>query len=279
MPLNKYFAYGSCMNEADFRRSLQRAGLEKDYIILGVTKLSDYRLAFTRYSYGREGGVLDMLPSPGDYVLGIVYEVTDRALKEIDRREGVYVGAYYRDTVQIQVGDEVVEAYTYFVKDKLEKEIPPSEEYQNIVYEAMKQASFPDEYIKKYFLDHIKIINGEVINKENYIYDVEVYDSSRALDNTGVNVIGMPKSLREQLEVEIGEIIHVKYEGKEATLQVHQTDSRLLIGGSAPADDPSNHVCIPKVIREKLGLIEQEAYHRRNYSAFRKKFSSVTICK
>lgn len=165
MPLNKYFAYGSCMNEADFRRSLKRSGLDKDYTIIGLAKLSDYRLAFTRYSYGRGGGVLDMLPSPGDYVLGIVYEVTDRALKAIDRREGVYVGAYYRDTVQIQVGDEVVEAYTYFVNDKLEEEVPPSEEYQNIVYEAMKQASFPDEYIKKYLLDHIKkmILNNKIL--------------------------------------------------------------------------------------------------------------------
>ena len=54
MPL--YFAYGSCMSLKDLARTV-------DAKLLGPATLNDYRLAFTKYSKGRQGGVVDVIPA------------------------------------------------------------------------------------------------------------------------------------------------------------------------------------------------------------------------
>ncbi|MFT5874434.1 MAG: hypothetical protein ACI8WT_003404 [Clostridium sp.] len=65
---------------------------QKDYAVLGIGKLDNYRLAFTKNSNKWKGGVLDVVNSRDhDYVLGLIIEVSDRALRTIDRREGVGV--------------------------------------------------------------------------------------------------------------------------------------------------------------------------------------------
>lgn len=278
MAVVNYFAYGSCMNEKDFIRDLKKAHLEKSYKILGVGKLEGFRLAFTRYAFTRGGGVLDMIPSLGDYVLGVVYQVPEKALiKVIDRREGVSGGAYYRDLIEIELNGEKIKAYTYLVKNKLEHEIEPSESYKEIVYEAMKNMNFPEEYINKYLLEHIASLKRN--DNDKVSYEAEVYDSSSYLDSMGTYVIGMPKSLRNLLSVDIGDWIYVRYEEKELKLKVYKTDSRLLGNGQAPADNLQFHVCIPRQVRDELGLKELDAFHRKNYPVFKKKFSCVTIYK
>ena len=62
--------------------------------------------------------VLDVVDSYNDHVLGLVIEVSDRALRSIDRREGVSVGAYERKTVSVSLSEEMVEAIVYSVVNK-----------------------------------------------------------------------------------------------------------------------------------------------------------------
>ncbi len=84
----KYFAYGSCTNVESFKETLRIAGYEDKFTICGVGILNGYRLAFTRFSGRWGGGVLDIIESAGDYVLGVVYEIPERAVSAIDKREG-----------------------------------------------------------------------------------------------------------------------------------------------------------------------------------------------
>lgn len=151
----KYFAYGSCTNVDSFKETMRNAGCEDRFHICGVGILNGYRLAFTRYSSKWGGGVLDIIESPEDYVLGVVYEIPERAIPAIDAREGA-PNCYRRiDDIKVELGFEKVEVFTYMVIQKQMEEIPPTVEYFNVVYKGMEHR-FPLEYVNKYLIDHCK---------------------------------------------------------------------------------------------------------------------------
>lgn len=150
-----YFAYGSCTNVESFRDTLRNAGCEDRFHICGVGILDGFRLAFTRRSEKWKCGVLDIVESPGDYVLGVVYEIPDKAVSAIDAREGA--PRYYRriDDIKVELGNESVEVFSYTVVNKDMNEIQPSEEYLRVVYKGMEHR-FPLEYINKYLIEHCR---------------------------------------------------------------------------------------------------------------------------
>lgn len=150
------FAYGSLTNRMEIEKTLKENGAEKDYVVLGIGKLEDYKLAFTKKSAKWNGGVLDVVTSRDhDYVLGLVIEVSDRALRAIDRREGVSVGAYVRKTVNVYLAGEMVEVIVYTVVNKERSGVKASEEYVSKVETGMREEGFPEEYINKYLIGEI----------------------------------------------------------------------------------------------------------------------------
>ncbi|HHU63108.1 MAG TPA: gamma-glutamylcyclotransferase [Clostridiales bacterium] len=151
----KYFAYGSCTNLESFKDTMREAGCEDKFRICGVDILDDYRLAFTRRSIKRKGGVLDIIESPGDYVLGVVYEIPEEAVSALDKREGA--PDFYKrvENIKVELGYEQVKVFTYTVVEKDMNEIKPTPEYFDVVYKGMKHR-FPLEYINRYLIDHCK---------------------------------------------------------------------------------------------------------------------------
>jgi len=149
----KYFAYGSCTNVESFRETMRTAGSEDKFRICGVGILDGYRLAFTRYSIKWRGGVLDIIESPGDYVLGVVYDVPEQAVPALDKREGA--PEYYKriEGIKVELGFENIEVFTYTVVDKDMNEIRPTEEYFDVIYKGMEHR-FPLEYVNKYLIEH-----------------------------------------------------------------------------------------------------------------------------
>lgn len=133
MPL--YFTYGSCMN----RHDLARSGVSA--ICLGTAVLKNYRLAFSRYSIYREGGVADIVREPGEYVEGVLYEVSD--FRVLDRREGApYV--YRRRLVRVYpegLGERWRWAWTYEIVDKSPVEFQPSREYAKLIWDGAQVLS------------------------------------------------------------------------------------------------------------------------------------------
>jgi len=92
MPTTKpflYFAYGSNMNSDDLATWCR--GHQTD-IRLGnpkVASLPDFKLAFTRHSEQRNGGVADIVRAPGETVWGVLFEVDEVSLKNIDKKRGL----------------------------------------------------------------------------------------------------------------------------------------------------------------------------------------------
>lgn len=151
----KYFAYGSCTNVESFKETMRKADCEDKFQICGVGILNDYRLAFTRRSIKWGGGVLDIIKSPGDYVLGVVYEVPEQAITEIDKREGAPCFYERMDDIKVEFGFEDIEVFTYTVAEKEMSEVKPTDDYFDVVYKGMIHR-FPWEYINKYLIDHCK---------------------------------------------------------------------------------------------------------------------------
>lgn len=129
MPL--YFAYGSCMNADDLARTV-------DAIFVNSARLENYRLAFTRYSNGRKGGVADIVPSKGDYVEGVLMLVPD--FKALDAREGhPYVYKRKRIKVLPKGHEAAVYASTYVVVEKESCEVLPHPDYVRLIREGAAQ--------------------------------------------------------------------------------------------------------------------------------------------
>lgn len=128
------FAYGSLMDPKDFSRS------EPVHVYVGPAVLPGYRLAFSRYSLFRKGGVADIIPSSKNYVEGVVYAVKD--FKRLDAREGAPF-VYRRIPARVFIRDhqEWVMAYTYTVVHKSPIEFAPSPEYAGIIWRGAQVLS------------------------------------------------------------------------------------------------------------------------------------------
>jgi hypothetical protein len=78
-----YFAYGSNMDPVQIRRRCPSARF------VGIAKLPDHRLAFSRRSMRRRSGVADVVPAAGAEVWGIVYRLMSaRDIAVLDAAEG-----------------------------------------------------------------------------------------------------------------------------------------------------------------------------------------------
>jgi gamma-glutamylcyclotransferase (GGCT)/AIG2-like uncharacterized protein YtfP len=139
-----YFAYGSNMARDVI------ATLSPRHRFLGVARLADYRLAFTRRSVKTGSGVADVVQAPGQAVWGALYEIADEELAAIDRKEG-HDWAYVRARLPVQLAGDSREriATLYTVRSKVSPEVPPSRQYLDRIIEAARERELPDQYVRQ----------------------------------------------------------------------------------------------------------------------------------
>lgn len=143
-----YFAYGSNLRGAHMRR------LCPDHVFVGAARLGDHRLAFTLPDEEWEGGVADLLPSPGTVVWGALYRISAADLAALDRYEGFDPGrpdggnAYLRREVAVTSADGAVHrnVWCYFV-DRPRGHVPPSPAYRAALLEGAVERGLPPEHI------------------------------------------------------------------------------------------------------------------------------------
>lgn len=123
MPL--YFAFGSCMCPEDLSRTVESS-------FVNTARIKNHKLAFTRYSHGRSGGVADIVKSKGDYVEGVLMIVDN--FKALDLREG-HPTVYKRKRISVYLNghDTPVIAYTYVVVNREKAEVQPTEDYCEVI--------------------------------------------------------------------------------------------------------------------------------------------------
>jgi hypothetical protein len=136
-----YFAYGSNLHLPQLR---ERAPSAKP---VGVGRLTDHRLAFTRQSTRWDGLAADILSTPGSSVFGAVVSISRDDLDGLDRSE--YLGVGYRRIrvfPRLGIPSGPVGAFTYEVIDKQSEGKPPSDYLATILIGA-RELGLPPAWI------------------------------------------------------------------------------------------------------------------------------------
>jgi len=102
-----------------------------------VATLPNYKLIFAGWSRKWHGGVASIKPFRGERVLGAIYELSERGLRQLDKYEG-YPDIYTRANVTVTDGfGNRIEAVTY-IKVEQSEETQPSKEYLAIIQQGCK---------------------------------------------------------------------------------------------------------------------------------------------
>jgi cation transport regulator ChaC len=142
-----YFAYGSNMGE-DVITSVTPSA-EK----VGIARLVDYRLAFTRESVRWKAGVADVVRFPGLSVYGVIYGIRTDELGSLDRKEGA-PKAYRRISVAVALDKKMATVMTYSVTSPEPAEIAPHPDYLAQMSQAAADNRLPGSY--RQFLEYLK---------------------------------------------------------------------------------------------------------------------------
>jgi len=113
---------------------------------LSVAQLDGYRLVF--HKQGRDGsGKCGVVPTRGQRVIGVVYELSREALLRLDRIEG---RGYRRVRVQVVTwpAGSVRDAWTYRArKVATNAELSPACWYLDLVLAGARYHDLPDDYV------------------------------------------------------------------------------------------------------------------------------------
>lgn len=151
-----YFAYGSNMNWPQISQRCPSASF------MGVAKLADHKLAFTRKSSGRSCGVADAVPASGSCIWGAVFDISELDIGELDKSEGYRPGrsenSYWRRECTLFLdGDEArpLAASTYFATRDPNPPLP-SQDYKDLIVSGARHWGLPDEYVSQ--LEQIEVL-------------------------------------------------------------------------------------------------------------------------
>lgn len=134
----RYFAYGSNMLTARLERRVGPVEL------VGRARVAGRRLAFHKRS-GDGSGKCDIpvAESPSEEVHGVVYEMPDSALEELDRFEG----GYSRALLEVELSGDPVEAHAYLAQSvHVDPGARPFDWYLQLVHAGTHQHGLVEEY-------------------------------------------------------------------------------------------------------------------------------------
>jgi gamma-glutamylcyclotransferase len=152
-----YFAYGSNL---DWPQMKLRCPFAK---FVCRAKLPVHRLAFTLKSAKRDCGVADVLPDQVKDVWGVVYELPDNELINLDKREGYrpgmpYESKYTREDHYVRRdGDAKRPLLVALYRGHPQLDPPlPSYDYKELIVGGAKHWNLPAEYIRQLESIHIE---------------------------------------------------------------------------------------------------------------------------
>lgn len=142
-----YFAYGSNMDLGQMKTRCPSVSF------VGVARLADHRLAFTRRSVKRNCGVADAVREHGHSVWGAVFRLSEVDVRSLDTSEGYQPGrpknSYWRRECPVFLdGDEdrPLTAQTYFADPQSAPPLP-SQAYKDAILSGARRWNLPADYI------------------------------------------------------------------------------------------------------------------------------------
>ena len=144
-------AFGSNTNLDDLERYALSNGYQADCVQFSkLVKVPDHKLAFTKYSYGRGGGVLDLLHSIGNITSAALLYTNELGLEMLRKKEGVPSHYVEQEITVIDDEGREIQALTYTVKPNRRKAfVPPSERYLKICEEGFEKLGICTDHLFK----------------------------------------------------------------------------------------------------------------------------------
>ena len=138
-----YFAYGSNLCRATFeeRRGMQPVARE-------IGRLAGWRLSFDLPVGPGERGVANLVADPTAKVHGVAYHLSEADASRLDRTEGVGVGYYWREPVELELyGGARLGAFTY-VSVRGVAGRKPSARYMGLLLDGAREHALSSEWIR-----------------------------------------------------------------------------------------------------------------------------------
>jgi cation transport regulator ChaC len=141
-----YFAYGSNMQSATLRG---RRGIDFQRAL--PARAAGWRLVFDKPPLVPIGqSFANIIAEAGAEVLGVVFEVSEANLRQIDLTEGVLVGNYQRVEVAVTPltapSSATLTAFT-LTSDHRDPALQPSHRYMELLIAGAREHGLPAEYI------------------------------------------------------------------------------------------------------------------------------------
>ncbi|WKZ37742.1 MAG: gamma-glutamylcyclotransferase family protein [Anaerolineales bacterium] len=133
-----YFAYGSNM-KIDRITADERAPSARK---IGRAKMLDKKLVFNKISTDGSGKG-NIIVSPSNSVWGVLFEINEREIQNLDRAEGGY---YKQDITVIDEDGNSTDAFTY-ISSKTDDNLKPYDWYLELIIEGADECDLPKEYI------------------------------------------------------------------------------------------------------------------------------------
>jgi gamma-glutamylcyclotransferase (GGCT)/AIG2-like uncharacterized protein YtfP len=121
---------------------------------LGIAVLLGHRLAFSRYSRKRECGVADAVESEGSELWGVVYEIDDQDIGNLDKNEGFQPGreknSYKREQRHVFLEGhrkKPLAVAVYFAIPQPGVHLP-DQKYKDLIMSGAKYWHLPESYIR-----------------------------------------------------------------------------------------------------------------------------------
>ncbi len=139
----RHFGYGSNLNTEFLRGYCPGA----EFVMRAY--LPNYEVQFRFWSERRQGGISTIIEKPGGLVHGVIYEVPEDLLLDLDVLESVPQGLYRRETYLVLGEDgEWHEADLYRVAEP-KGPFTPSRGYVELMLAGARAHGLAPEYVKK----------------------------------------------------------------------------------------------------------------------------------
>ena len=152
MDLMLYFAYGSNMNWDQIRSRCPSAQFAF------IARAEGYALAFTRFSQNWKCGVADIVASSGNDVWGVVFDIPNDEIGQLDKSEGYRperareLNAYERSQLEVicqENANSPIAVWTYFVVSKSKLPLKPAVEYKALILDGARHWGLAAAYIER----------------------------------------------------------------------------------------------------------------------------------
>ncbi len=144
-----YSAYGSNMDWDQMRARCPSVGF------LGIARLPDHNLAFTRLSRTRKCGVADVVAAKGQSVWGAAFVIDKKDVGSLDKSEGYAPGRPEKANSYVRVERHVYPpesespwTVSTYLANREDDPPLPSAEYLDVIVRGAQQWQLPASYIK-----------------------------------------------------------------------------------------------------------------------------------